>query len=74
MKFAIRLRAPHDRNGNPRRIYLVFDQHGGTVDVSTYDEGYFGWHAVPDHKEVTWTGTTIDVSAGEYRHWLKYGA
>jgi hypothetical protein len=42
--FAIRLNAGNDSNGNPRRIYVVFDSTGKIVDA--IDEGYSGINAL----------------------------
>lgn len=37
--FAIHIKADNDRNGNPRRLFLMCSQHGPVVAV---DEGYSG--------------------------------
>jgi hypothetical protein len=62
--------AGHDRNGNPRRLYLVV--HTVTGKVGAFDEGYSGRHALP---EWLWadadTHPRIKVGAGEYRRLLR---
>lgn len=44
MKYAIHLDAGHDRNGNPRRTFVVFDENG-TLERAI-DEGYAGYGAL----------------------------
>ncbi len=41
---AIKLNAGNDRNGNPRRVYVVFGSSGDVL--SAIDEGYLGSEAV----------------------------
>lgn len=40
---AIKLNAGHDRNGNPRRCYVVLNKNG---IVEAIDEGYDGYRAL----------------------------
>ena len=58
------LRAPHDRNGNPGRLWLVLGPSGSATVI---DEGYEGRPAAcrgrPD-------ATTINILRGEYRRIL----
>ena len=42
--YAIHVAAENDRNGNPRRAYMVYDDAGGYV--GTVDEGYRGQGAL----------------------------
>jgi len=37
---ANKLNAGNDRNGNPRRVFVVVGEHGGILEV--IDEGYSG--------------------------------
>ena len=64
-----RWKAPNDTNGNPRRVFLVFDAEGNVLDV--IDEGYAGrpgWLRgliqLPD----------VHCFAHEYRDWLRQAA
>lgn len=59
------LRAPNDRNGNPKRCYLILAADGAIIDC--LDEGYAGcprW--VRDLVQLP----TVNVSAGEYRAFM----
>jgi hypothetical protein len=65
----VRLAAPNDSNGNPRRLFLAMK---GGEPVGVFDEGYEGKAAIPDQKmRDGWQGITIAVPASEYREWLK---
>ena len=70
----LRYNARNDKNGNPRRVYVVYKDS----DIDTiYNEGYKGSNVVshPHHwralKKSGWT-TNIDVS--EYKEFLKMDA
>ena len=66
------VRAPNDRNGNPRRLYLVTPLDGS--EVIAYPEGYHGLQAVPAPMR-TADGSLftedVYVSAGEYKRLLR---
>lgn len=65
----VRLAAPNDANGNPRRLFLVMK---GGEPVGVFDEEYGGKEAITDKKmRDGWQGITIAVSASEYNGWLK---
>lgn len=65
----VRLAAPNDSNGNPRRLFLSMK---GGEPVGVFDEGFEGKAAIPDQKmRDAWQGITIAVPASEYREWLK---
>lgn len=65
----IRFDAGHTQQGNPRRVFVVFQ--GGDI-VRTYDEGYRGNAAITDPKHAEYyTGTTIATTPAEYRELLK---
>lgn len=67
---AIQFDAGHDRNGNPRRCFVVFDGFGSIVDV--IDEGYRGHHALTKvWPNVFYEGTRIVTTPGEYRALLR---
>ena len=63
------LAASNDRNGNPRRLFLIVDTDGNIVEA--IDEGYNGTSAYelkyPDAKLVTW----MNVPVSEYNTYLK---
>lgn len=42
----VRLVAPNDRNGNPRRAFVALGPFGDVVGA--WNEGYAGTHAVPE--------------------------
>jgi hypothetical protein len=66
--FAIYLKGPNDRNGNPVRCYLILDNDGDAVDA--VDEGYAGHGALKrDYPDVK-IGATIATTAAEVRGWL----
>ena len=75
MKYiATRLRAPNDRNGNPRRLFLVVSTKDGNL-VGVHDEGYKGRDCVPtEYREAARMAYTVDIGASEYKEWLKRGA
>lgn len=68
------LRAPNDRNGNPRRLYVFYktDEDGDTQGyaslVRVHDEGYAGrpLHLLEGAIELP----SVGISASEYRDWL----
>ena len=60
------LAAPNDRNGNPRRCYVLFNENG--VAVQSWDEGYAGCNALPEHLRKT-PRPVIQVPASEYKRW-----
>jgi len=75
---AIRLDAGHTPNGNPQRVFVLFDKKGNIVD--TVDEGYRGSGAL-DHagyptkyslKEHIPSPSTFATSKSEYRNLLKF--
>jgi hypothetical protein len=67
---AIRLNAGNDSNGNPRRVYVVFDSTGKIIDA--IDEGYSGIQALdevyPKHNDSV---ASFDTSPSEYRELVK---
>lgn len=67
----IHLRAPNDRSGNPRRIYLVV--HMNEV-WHAIDEGYKGIGALREvypHLPDLTPACAIDITATEYREWMR---
>lgn len=64
MKIALHLDVGHDRNGNPRRIFVVLDGEANVLD--TIDEGYEGnaaltkrWGKIPT--------VDLDTTPAQYR-------
>ena len=68
--YCIHLDAGHDRNGNPRRAYLIFDANGNTL--ACLDEGYKGIGVIPDniYKNMIILAH-IKTTPKEYRDYLK---
>ena len=69
----LRLCAPNDRNGNPRRVYVAFalDDNHFAIAVNAWDEGYEGWGAVPaQYRERAQRCLSISVPAAEYKRFL----
>jgi hypothetical protein len=66
-----RLVAPNDRNGNPRRLYLVTDLE--TRHTTAYDEGYAGIDCVPEWVEMgpIYYLPSVRVSAKEHARLLR---
>lgn len=67
--FYQQLRAPNDRNGNPRRLFVAYSY--SVQPVRVYDEGYTG---VPEDLREVRAALTVDVSVTEYRRFLRIGA
>ncbi len=55
------LKAPNDRNGNPRRCFVLMDAEGSIIKV--IDEGYSG---IPKECVGLIQLPTYDISATEY--------
>ena len=64
----IRLNAGNDRNGNPRRVFVVFDSDGDIVDA--IDEGYEGDDALRKLGYPT-SYSTFKTTPAEYRDLLR---
>ena len=64
----LRLDAGHDKNGNGRRLYLVFDEEGETVDV--IDEGCVGPAEVRKRYPDAHDAGSIMTTPMEYRSLL----
>lgn len=67
---ALRLIAPHDSNGNPRRGWAVLDENGSVIRF--VEEGYTGPRvlATAGFGEVV-RGPEINVTAMEFRAWIR---
>jgi hypothetical protein len=71
MKTVIRYKANNDVNGNPRRVYAIYEDG---VLVESYNEGYRGWGAVPEeYRDMASMAETVDVSVSEYNRILRRG-
>ena len=62
--FAIHVKAENDRNGNPRRLFLVCGEHGPIVAV---DEGYSGEGAIREAGYFAPVVADIHVKPAEYK-------
>jgi len=66
----IRLNAGNDKNGNPRRVFVVFDDKGEIVKA--VNEGYAGRAALTEAGITEqWSGYTFMTTPGEYRDLIK---
>lgn len=62
----IRLDAGHDKNGNPRRIFVALGPNSDIVGA--WDEGYAGYAAVPvEYRTMSPHAPTFATTPGEYR-------
>ena len=63
----IKLNAGNDRNGNPRRVFVVFNKLGEIY--GTVDEGYSGLHAVTEKFPGVGFGAVaeFEITPREYR-------
>lgn len=64
----IKLNAGNDTNGNPRRVFVVFDEHGSIYDA--IDEGYAGDGDLKMKYPGLQGGCTFDTSPAAYRQLL----
>jgi hypothetical protein len=67
----IRLRAVNDCNGNPRRVYVVFNRDGSIK--CAVDEGYAGRGALAGFGDKIDRANIVDfdTTPGEYRRLLR---
>lgn len=65
MYFAVKIEADNDRNGNPRRGWLVYDQTG--TYAAFVDEGYRGEQALRAEFSNVTVLTHVPTSASYYR-------
>jgi hypothetical protein len=67
MSLAIYIDAGHDRNGNPKRGWIISDDEGSFIDF--VDEGFQGNDAlrVSGYGSVPRTSTAIEVKPSTYR-------
>jgi hypothetical protein len=62
--------ASNDRNGNPQRCYVLIDNNDNTL--ATWDEGYLGYHAVPDEwRAAAYNAERINCSVEFYKNLLR---
>ena len=77
MLIAIHLNAGNDRNGNPRRVYVVLNENGAIVD--TIDEGYSGDSGVRklrvdgEKVKMDFVFNRFETTPKEYRELVKFG-
>jgi hypothetical protein len=68
----IKLCAKNDCNGNPRRVYVLFDSEGNVVRAR--DEGFIGRSAVAGLIDKSAPIPEFDTTPTEYRRLLRlYG-
>ena len=61
------LRCKHDVNGNPRRLWMRYDNKGLLLEVII--EGY-GGNPIPQHADVVQL-SSIYIPPSEYNGWIK---
>lgn len=68
--FMLRICAPNDTNGNPRRCWVTFNADG--LPLAVYNEGYNGTRAIPDPevRALALIAPQVNVQASEYKAWL----
>lgn len=83
MHIAVKISAPNDRNGNPRRGWLVYDvrEQAGRIGecadsdlVAFVDEGYRGIGALRARFPRAHVLSEVSVSVAEYRAAAKAAA
>lgn len=67
---ALRIDAPNDTNGNPRRGWLVFDANTGKT-IAFIDEGYQGERALRLRYSAAVSLGSVNVKPAEYRFHLR---
>lgn len=68
----IHMCAQNDKNGNPRRCYVIYNAHNGTI-FDVYDEGYSGIGAVPDEiRARALRLQPVQVTTAQYRIFMKF--
>ena len=69
-KCLLHLNAGNDRNGNPRRLYVVMEN--GRI-VAVFNEGYEGHGAIPAAYKRLYAhvGERIDITPAQYRELKK---
>lgn len=65
-KFCQHLRAPTSPNGNPQRLYVVYDDDGDILDV--IDEGYRG---LPKELRALKHLPDVEISRSSYHEWKR---
>ena len=71
MKVYQHLRAPNDSNGNPRRLWAIYEVASRSVTsriVKVIDEGYGGR---PDCVRKLVELPSIDITLGDYKEWIR---
>jgi len=67
----VKVNAGNDRNGNPRRGWLVFSPQRGASTF--FDEGYLGIHAVPiELRAAARITPELEITPRQYRALLKH--
>ena len=66
----IHLCTKNDANGNPRRAWAEFNDHG--MILNFFEEGYVGSAALPDRlRERRYSAPSIQVPPSEWNSWRK---
>ena len=66
----IHLCTTNDTNGNPRRAWVEYNDHG--MAIAFYEEGYSGSAALPERlREGRYAAPSITVQPREWNNWRK---
>lgn len=65
----LHLDAGHDTNGNPRRVFVVFDKNGDIINA--FDEGYYGDANVRRAYPGVPFGPRFSTSYADYKQLMK---
>ena len=68
----LHLSAPHDVNGNPRRLYLPLKDVVSSVQA-VIDKGYGGRSILSELYPGIKHFVDIDITVAEYKDWISYG-
>ena len=65
----IHFNAGNDTNGNPRRVFVVFND---SAVVATYDEGYAGYNAITNkaHLKAARRSIMVPTTPAQYRAFI----
>jgi hypothetical protein len=69
--FAVHLNAGNDKNGNPRRLFVVYNTYSGAI-VETIDEGYGGTRSLTSKYPDIICSSRIETTPKEYKDLKSY--
>ena len=67
----IKMKASNDRNGNPRTVYVLYNEHG--IMLNAWNEGYRGYDAVDkEYIKLAQNAPAINVTIAQYNEVLQW--